>query len=232
MMHGQDSESPGTGHGRKMAAVAGQIGGAIREGRFVPGQRLVEAELTADLSISRSLLREAFRSLSEQGVIELIPNRGAVVRRLSRRETRELFQIRMELEALAARLAAERVTCEPGLRERFEADTASIHDPTPRSSTSAYLVENEAFHAAIFATAGNLELTKLNRQLQLSLIMAQISGLLTPAAIAESLCEHRAIAAAVLAGKDTEADRATRAHLARARCFVEGLPDNVFRRDT
>lgn len=227
-MLGQDAEA--LGHGRKVAAVASRIGAAISAGRLVPGQRLVEADLTRDLSISRSLLREAFRSLSAQGVIELIPNRGALVRRLSRRETMELFQIRMELEALAARLAGERIHVAE-VRDRFVAETASIHDGSPRVSTSAYLIENEGFHAAVFATAGNLELQKLNRQLQLSLIMAQIGARLTPAVIAESLCEHRAIAAAVLVGNAAEADRAARAHLARARDFVASLPDEVFRRE-
>jgi DNA-binding GntR family transcriptional regulator len=229
-MDGQEPEAQAEGHGRKVAAVARRIGAAIRTGRFVPGQRLVEAELTQDLAISRSLLREALRSLSAQGVIELVPNRGAVVRRLSRRETMELFQIRMELEGLAARLAAGNISV-PGVRDRFEAETASIHDAAPRMSTAGYLVENEGFHAAVFAAAGNLELQKLNRQLQLSLIMAQISGLLTPAVMAASLREHRAIAEAVLAGDGPAADRAARAHLARARGFVDGLPEEVFRRN-
>ncbi len=229
-MDGQERTARSEGHGRKVAEVAASIVAAVRSGRLAPGQRLVEADLTRDLGISRSLLREAFRSLSSQGEIELVPNRGAVVRRLSQRETTELFQIRMELEALAARLAAARIGL-AGVRERFEAETASIRDPSPRVSATGYIAENEGFHAAIFKAAGNRELQKLNRQLHLSLIMAQISGLLTAPVIAASLDEHRTIAAAILAGDEGGAARAMRAHLDRARGFVENLPDTLFRRE-
>lgn len=230
-MDGHEPTHKSEGHGRKVASVAARIGSAVNAGRFAPGQRLVEVELTREMGISRSLLREAFRSLSAQGVIELVPNRGAVVRRLSRRETMELFQIRLELEGLAARLAAENIN-RPGVRARFEAQAASIHDARPRTLTSGYLAENEAFHAAVFEAAGNLELQKLNQRMHLALIMAQIGVLMTPPVIEASLREHRAIAAAVLAGDGAAADSAARNHLARARDFVADLPDEVFRRES
>lgn len=221
-------ELQGELRGLKAEGVARLLGTAIQEGRFVPGQRLVEADLTAELGISRSLLREALRSLSAEGAIDLIPNRGAMVRRLSRRETMELFEIRAEMEALAARLAAGRIA-DPEVRETFEHATASLADARPRLSARDYLAENQQFHAAIFAAAGNLELARLNRRMQLSLIMAQISAELTPEAIAASLREHRRMADAIRAGDAAEADAAARAHLARARNFAESLPSRVYR---
>ncbi|MFD2857263.1 GntR family transcriptional regulator [Seohaeicola zhoushanensis] len=96
-----------TTHGAKGESVVQALRTAIHGGRYVPGQRLVEADLTSELGVSRSLLREAFRILSAEGLIETVPNRGALVKRLSRREAMELFEIRMELEALSARLAAK-----------------------------------------------------------------------------------------------------------------------------
>jgi len=63
--------------------VANTIIQGIKEGRYVPGQRLVEADMTRDLNISRGPLREALRLLAAVGLLELVPNRGAIIRRLS-----------------------------------------------------------------------------------------------------------------------------------------------------
>lgn len=222
--------SPSNDHGFKVAQVAEQVTEAIHSGRLVPGQRLVEADITRDLGISRSLLREVFRMLHARGVIEIVPNRGALVRRLSLREAEDLFQVRMELEALAGRLAAGNCR-EPGVRAQFESQTAEIHLDHPRLSTSGYLSENQRFHDAIFRAAGNLELRKLNQQLQLSLMMAQIGAMLTPDVLSASIAEHRSIATAILAGDAVQADTATRAHLTRARALVRSMPETVFRRE-
>ncbi len=215
-------------HGAKGDTVVDYLMRAIQAGRFVPGQRLVEADLTAELGVSRSLLREAFRRLSAEGLIEIVPNRGALVRRLTMTEAMELFEIRMELEALAARLAAERIA-DPCTRERFERRIAPIWEEAPRFSTSDYLAENQRFHAAVFEAAGNGQLVKLNRQLQLSLIMAQIASELTGDVMMESLHEHRVIASAILSGNAAAADAAVRGHLSRARDFVRTMRPDVFR---
>src|SRR4051795_5578940 len=67
----------------------------VMQGRYAPGQRLIEADLTRDLRVSRGPLREAFRRLSAEGILEMVPHRGALVRRLTMREMKEFFQIRV-----------------------------------------------------------------------------------------------------------------------------------------
>lgn len=219
-----------TAHGAKGEGVVTALRTAIQGGRYVPGQRLVEADLTSELGVSRSLLREAFRILSAEGLVETVPNRGALVKRLSLREAMELFQIRTELEALSARLAARNVA-NPGVRTRFEDDTREVWDDAPRVSTAAYLAENERFHGAVFSASGNGQLKVLNGQMRLSLIMAQISNALTAEEIGKSIAEHRAIATAILNCDEASADASARAHLLRARDFVASMPDEVFRHD-
>lgn len=216
--------------GTKGQSVIEQLGSAIRTGRFAPGQRLIEAELTAEFRVSRGPVREAFRQLCADGLIELVPNRGALVRRLSRVEALELFQIRTELEALAARLAAKALAL-PGVKERFLQMTDTIWHDDPRPSTADYICENRRFHAAIYETARNRQLLRLNEQLQLSLIMAQLSPVLTSEVIASSLSEHRAISRAILAGDAGAADRAVRQHMRRACDVVRAAPDQLFRQD-
>ena len=63
--------------------MASHLKDGILAGRYAPGQRLIEADLTRDLGVSRGPLREAFRKLTAEGLIESVPNKGAVVRRLA-----------------------------------------------------------------------------------------------------------------------------------------------------
>lgn len=81
---------------------------AITDGRFLPGRRLTERELTAGLGVSRTLVREALRQLESEGLIAVIPNRGPIVRQLSTEEIEDLYAIRAVLEGLAARSFAEK----------------------------------------------------------------------------------------------------------------------------
>src|SRR5208337_15324 len=112
-------------HGATVAFIVERLRDDILAGRLAPGSRLVECELTARFSVSRGPVREALRRLAAEGLIEHLPHRGALVRRLTLREIRELFEIRVEMEALAARLAAAAES--PERRQRFVAVIAPIY---------------------------------------------------------------------------------------------------------
>ena len=117
------------------------------------------------------------------------------------------------------------------VRERFSRAIAFIWEDEPRISTSEYIAENQAFHAAVYEAAGNLELTRLNNQLHLALIMSQIRSALTSEIITASLTEHRQIAEAILAGDPKRAGQESRAHLKRAVEIVRSMPAALFRRE-
>lgn len=208
--------------------VLGQLRDGVMQGRYAPGQRLIEADLTRELGISRGPLREAFRRLSAEGLLEMVPHRGAVVRRLSLREMSELFQIRLALEALAARLAAAAVA-DPAVRERFRDDIDPIWAEHPRAPGLDYIEENNRFHEAIVTASGNRQLLTVTRQMQLPLIMYQLAGMLKPENIGASVAEHRAIAEAILAGDGGLAEARIKAHLERAMEVVRTMPPKVFR---
>ncbi len=80
---------------------------AIVSGRLAPKQRLTERSLIEMLGVSRTVIREALRQIEAEGLIEIIPNKGPVVRELSPEEAKDLYRIRGVLEGLAARLFAE-----------------------------------------------------------------------------------------------------------------------------
>ncbi len=200
-------------HGETVLHIVARLRDDILARRVAPGERLVESELTERFAVSRGPVRESLRRLEAEGFIDHVPNRGAVVRRLSAQEILELFQIRTELEALAARLAA--AACDTDRRARFEAAIAFIYEEGSREP-GAYLQENAAFHAAVMDLAANRQLRDLSLRLHLPLIMAQVADALTPEALRDSVQEHRALAAAILARDEKAADAATRAHLDRA----------------
>ncbi len=200
-------------HGATVAFIVERLREDILAGRIAPGLRLVESDLTARFAVSRGPVREALRRLAADGLIDHWPNRGALVRRLSAREIGEFFQIRVELEQLAARLAAE--SDDADARARFAEAIRPILADEPRRLPD-YLCENAAFHEALMALAGNRQLRDLAARLHLPLIMAQVADILTADVLEASVREHRAIAAAIL-GRDAQAAaNFMRAHLERA----------------
>jgi DNA-binding GntR family transcriptional regulator len=199
----------------------------ILSGRYMPGQRLIEAELTRDFNVSRGPLREAFRRLSAEKLLQIVPNRGALVRQLSYREIVEIFQIRGAIEPLSARLAAQAIGQEDS-RRRFEAAIGEIWDDAPRRDPG-YHQENQRFHLAIFAVCGNDQLADFSRQLQLPLVLLQLSGAKTPGMFQDSVLEHREIATAILQGDERAAEAAMHRHLERACHIIETMPESIFR---
>jgi DNA-binding GntR family transcriptional regulator len=200
-------------HGATVAFIVERLRDDIWAGRLEPGSRLVESDLTARFAVSRGPVREGLRRLSADGLIEHRPHRGAVVRRLTNREIRELFLIRIEIEALAARLAT--AADAPERRARFQASIEPIYSDERRNACH-YLKENAAFHDAVMALADNIELRNLAIRLQLPLIMAQVGDVLTQPVLEASVREHRAIAEAILKRDPAAASARMREHLERA----------------
>lgn len=200
---------------------------AILSGRLVPGQRLVEADLTRELGVSRGPVRESFRRLSAEGLVESIPNQTTMVKRYTRTEMRELFDVRAELEALAARRAAERMD-DAATRERFLQATQPIWVDHQASSPAAYFEENRRFHEAIAEVCGNAQLADLIRRLQLPLIMFQLGNAIRGQALQDSVNEHRLIAQAIVSGDADKAAQEMHKHLRRAMLFVDGMPAETF----
>ncbi|BCJ41422.1 GntR family transcriptional regulator [Actinoplanes ianthinogenes] len=131
---------------------------------LAPGVRLVERDLAADLEVSRIPLREALRLLEADGLVLQVPHRGALVAPFGPADVRDLFDVREALEALAARLTAERRD-EAGLarlRERLAAARAA----TAAGDEAGIAAANAGFHADIVELAANPLLSGLMRPLE------------------------------------------------------------------
>ncbi len=187
----------------------------IERGTYAPGQRLIELDLTAELNVSRSSLREAFRRLGAEGVVENVPNRGAVVRRFLPRDIYNIQQIRRLLEPLAASLAAAAID-EVDNRARFESAAAVWFAKPPIHSIDEYEWENRRFHRTIAEISGNEQLTTILDRLNLPLFGAHFRHLITRERRVASAAQHRKIAIAIRAGDPRAAEKAMKAHIKRS----------------
>ncbi|MGE0723117.1 MAG: GntR family transcriptional regulator [Alphaproteobacteria bacterium] len=184
----------------------------IERGDYAPGQRLVEPDLTRDLGVGRSSLREAFRRLSAEGVIVVVPNRGATVRRLTIRDVREIQQIRRVLEPLAASLAAAAIDA-PGNRARFDAAAAIWLRQPPLDDVDVFSRENRRLHRTIVELSGNDHLATIIERLNMPFFAAHFRQRITIERRIAAAAQHRRIALAIRDGDRRAAQKAMEEHV-------------------
>ncbi len=197
---------------------------AILSGKYLPGDKLVEAELTAELEVSRGPVREALRRLESEGLVTIEPHRGAAVRHVSRKFIRNMFEIREVLEGLAARLAAKRMIDRDN-HDSFERELADIGS---EEGALPHFGENQRFHQLIVDSSGNEDLISGSYQLQFALCSLQFQRLLASDVDAAARGEHEAITEAILTGDAQKAERLMRSHIRRAGKQILRLPDDRF----
>ena len=135
----------------------------IVEGRLAAGEWINESELCQRLRISRIPLREALKFLAAEGFVELVPRRGARVARLSVREIVDLFEALSGIEALAAELAAIRMSSADleGLRHL----QSRIEQRYQARDRREYIRDNQALHEAIVRLSGNSAIAEIHIRL-------------------------------------------------------------------
>ena len=126
---------------------------AIVEGRLKPGQRLMEVQLAEQLGVSRTPVREAIRKLELEGLVVMLPRKGAYVANMSLKDLIDVLEIRASLEGLAASLAAERITDED--IKKLESIVEEFKDGINESNVEALLRKDVEFHECIFKSTNN-----------------------------------------------------------------------------
>ncbi|WP_245545755.1 GntR family transcriptional regulator [Nocardia higoensis] len=132
--------------------------------QLAPGTRLIERDLAEDLAVSRIPLREAMQRLQRDGLVVVVPRQGAIVSPFTADDVRDLFDVRENLEVLAARLAAERADDEGLAALTAQLDTA--RRATERRDEAAIAAANAGFHAMIVELAANPLLESLLQPLE------------------------------------------------------------------
>ncbi|QDU20822.1 GntR family transcriptional regulator [Urbifossiella limnaea] len=148
------SAEPGFDHGRRRPSVVRAVLTDVFQGRLKAGDRLVTQTLAHRFGVSHTPIREALIELAGIGVVDLLPNRGAVVRRVTAKDVREVCQVRRSLECLATRHACGRVDRETLAGLGAESETLVTAGATPDTITQARDVDDR-LHDAIAASCGN-----------------------------------------------------------------------------
>lgn len=196
---------------------------AISDGSLAPGQRVTQEDIAHQLAVSRQPVLQALRLLKKDGFVEDAPGRGLQVAQLDAEWMRKVYQVRGALDALAARLAAQRRFCiEPALLERGRAAARG-------DDVMAMIDADLAFHAALYAAAGN-PLIEQSAQLHWRHLRRVMGAVLQNAGQREAVWdEHQAIAQAIAAGDADTAARLIEDHGLRASDNLGERLDQVLR---
>ncbi|MBO6510737.1 MAG: GntR family transcriptional regulator [Roseibium sp.] len=196
---------------RSADKLISQIKKDIADGVLKPGDQLEEAALSERFGVSRTPIREAVKSMVDSGLLETRPRKGAFVRTLSAKELLDLFDVAAELEAMASRVAAEKLR---------ESDIASIkagldacYVAADAGDPRAYGQANLDFHHAIHQAAGNYWLTEQLRQIELHINAYRSMPYDVRGRLEKSVQEHQEIFDAILAGDGDKARLLMRDHM-------------------
>lgn len=174
----------------------------ILQGHYHPGQRLTEQELANSLSVSRAPVREALLALSRDGLLDFIPNRGAVIKKADKSEIKSLFDIRIALSSLIAQSVID------AIRNVDIADLRSQIDEMERLSqgntVDLYLEANIRFHATIYDISSLKRVADLDCKIGKELQIFRRRGLMSGGGLRESNVEHRRIVDAL---EERDSDR-------------------------
>lgn len=203
--------SNGKGPSSPERVAAGITKGILRR-EYVIGERLIESNLTGELGVSRSTVREALKILAANGVVEIVPHRGAVIRGLSLADAESLLALLEVLTGLAARLAADNI--DRGQNRRLFSDAAKpLIAARPTIELAKILDERARFYQAMLDVAGNSELRRAMPLPRAHLFRTQFYGFLSKGDLRAMVNEYRNIARAILAGASTKAERYARRHI-------------------
>jgi DNA-binding GntR family transcriptional regulator len=197
------------------AAVGDALRALITDGTLAPGARLNERTLCDRLGVSRTPLREAFRVLASEGLIELTPNRGAQVVALSDSDIRDSFELMGALEALAGELACARITDEE--ITQVKALTFQMLACEARRDLPAYYRLNREIHDRINAAARNRALAQTYATQNVRIQNLRFRSNFDEEKWAKAARQHEAMVAALEARDGERLARILRDHL-RAKC--------------
>lgn len=185
---------------------------ALNQGKFQPGQRLLEGDICEWLGISRTPVREALRRLQAQGLVEHLPGGGVTVSLHDFRAVSELFSYREILEGSAARLAAKYADeVEINLLKALVQIQSELPDDFKMHDR-----ENKLFHQHLYQAAHNQFLLKSLLSLQESISLLGRTTLSIPGRIESSVREHRDIVSAIEAHDPQRAEDLVRLHIKSA----------------
>lgn len=225
-------DSPMTPKQLRASLLVEQVSDLLREAivsmQLRPGQRLVERELVEWAGVARTTIREALRQLAAEGLVTMIPQRGAFVAVPSAREAEEIYQIRAALEGMSGQQFVERASPaqRTALREAYEAMRAELDSPTPQ-----LLKAKNCFYEVLFDGAQNETVKNVLTGLHARVSVLRATSMGQPGRPRSAVEEILAIVEAVEADDAAAAAQACEAHvLSACRIALDALAASPVKR--
>jgi DNA-binding GntR family transcriptional regulator len=196
------------------AKVFNQIQNDILNGIYQPGDSLIETRLSEDMGVSRTPIREAIRQLELEGLVQSIPNKGAIVKGVSAQDIEDIYTIRMMIEGLAARWATEKIT--PSELEELKEAVDMEEFYTAKNDTEHLLKFDSKFHDIIFKASKSKPLMHTLSTFHHYVQRARNISFSSPGRAEEVLIEHKAIYRAIVEKNAEKAEKLTTEHVRNA----------------
>ena len=184
---------------------------AIITGEFAPGERLMEISLANRLGVSRTPVREAIRKLELEGLVIMIPRKGAQVAKITEKSLRDVIEIRCVLEEFAASLACERIT--PEGRENLKEAHENFVEAVKNGDILDIVEKDERFHDAIFQATSNERLITIINNLREQFYRYRMEYVKDIEQHSVLVNEHELLLRAIYDGDSETAKRIMRTHL-------------------
>lgn len=195
-------------------SVIASIRNSIAVGRFKPGDRLTERDLCELTGVSRTLVREAFRQLESEGLITVLPHRGPFVASVSASQAEGIYQVRGELEGLAAELFARNATADD--QEALRKALADLAVALRSSDPMVRLNGKNDFYAILIRGSGNEALGQTLSMLNSRIMVLRSTSLQARGRAKASMAELAALVDALLARDAKAARKAASQHVTNA----------------
>lgn len=195
---------------------------AIIKGDLAPGERLMEVQVAEELGVSRTPVREAIRKLELDGLVIMVPRKGAYVADISMRDLSDVFEVRRALEGLAAELAADRATDEE--IEELERMLVRISESIEENRVRDTVELDTQFHEMLYAASRNERLRGILSQLREQIHRFRLQSWTRPGRARVALEEHRGIVEAVAERNPELAKKRATEHIDSAENVFMGDP--------
>jgi DNA-binding GntR family transcriptional regulator len=201
---------------------------AIISGRLKPGERMMEIQMAEEMGVSRTPVREAIRKLELEGLVVMIPRKGAYVAGLSLKDIVEVFEIRGALEGLAAELAAERITDDE--LENLERYLVRITEDIEKGDLVKVVETDTDFHTQLYKASRNDWLLQIINNLREQIQRFRTTSLSYPGRMKEAVEEHRQIVEAISIRNGKLARKLAQEHIDKAENSLMSIIQNGIKR--
>lgn len=203
-------------------SLRGQVFDKIRSdilnGKYKRGEELVESSIGKELGISRTPVREAIRQLELEGLVQLVPNKGAFVTGISEKDVRDIYLIRARLEGLAARMAAKNIT--PELLDAME-ETVVLSEYHAKKEHYEQVCEMDSkFHKLLYKASGSRILEHTLTDFHQYVQRVRMASIMKKRRVEKSNDEHDAILTAIREHDEEKAELVATRHISNT---VENL---------